>query len=89
MGSCKHTERDLKQALSGLPIGDVHYFDAIDSTNDYGFVCAEAGAPDMTIITAFEQTAGRGRMHRKWITVPGTSLPMTVITVFFIVRIYF
>ena len=78
-GSCGQTERDLKQALSGLPIGDVHFFDSIGSTNDYGFECAEAGAPDMTVITAFEQTAGRGRMHRKWVTVPGTSLPMTVI----------
>ncbi|MBQ6507839.1 MAG: biotin--[Flexilinea sp.] len=78
-GSCEQKERDLKQALSGLPIGDVHYFDTIGSTNDHGFACAEAGAPDMTVITAFEQTAGRGRMHRKWVTVPGTSLPMTVI----------
>lgn len=79
MGSDKRTEQDLKQALAGLPIGDIHYFDTIGSTNDYAFECAEAGVPDMTVITAFEQTAGRGRMHRKWVTVPGACLPMTVI----------
>lgn len=79
MGSCEQTEQELKRVLAGLPIGDVHYFETIGSTNDYGFTCSEAGAPDMTVITAFEQTAGRGRMHRKWVTVPGTSLPMTVI----------
>ncbi len=33
----------------------------------------------MTVITAIEQTKGRGRMHREWITVPGSCLPMTVI----------
>lgn len=79
MESCEYNEQNLKQALAGLPIGDIHYFETIGSTNDYGFECTEAGAPDLTVITAFEQTAGRGRMHRKWVTVPGTSLPMTVI----------
>lgn len=79
MGSCEYTEQNLKQILSDLPIGDIYYFDTIGSTNDYGFKCAEAGAPDLTVITAFEQTSGRGRMHRKWVTVPGTSLPMTVV----------
>ncbi|MBQ6520382.1 MAG: biotin--[Anaerolineaceae bacterium] len=75
----KLSQETLEKALMGLPIGDLYYFDSIGSTNDYGFERAAAGAPDMTVITAFAQTSGRGRMQRKWITVPGTSLPMTVI----------
>ena len=75
----KLTQEELTQALTGLPVGEIHCFDAIGSTNDFGFERSAAGAPDMTVITAFEQTKGRGRMQRKWITVPGASLPMTVI----------
>ena len=75
----KLTQEELTQALAGLPVGEIHCFDAIGSTNDFGFERSAAGAPDMTVITAFEQTKGRGRMQRKWITVPGASLPMTVI----------
>ena len=73
------TKEELAEALKGLPVGEIHCFDAIGSTNDFGFECSAAGAPDMTIITAYEQTKGRGRMQREWITKPGSSLPMTVI----------
>lgn len=75
----KLTQEELAKALSGLPVGELHCFDAIGSTNDFGFERAAAGAPDMTVITAFEQTKGRGRMQRRWITAPGASVPMTVI----------
>lgn len=75
----KLTQDELYDELKDLPIGEIHCFDSIGSTNDFGFECSAAGAPDMTVITAFEQTKGRGRMQRKWITSPGTSLPMTVI----------
>ena len=73
------TQKELENALEGLPIGDIYCFDSIGSTNDYGFELSAAGVPDMSIITAFEQTKGRGRMQRKWITAPGTSLPRTII----------
>lgn len=69
----------IRTALTRLPVGEIYAFDSIGSTNDFGFERAAAGAPDMTVITAFEQTKGRGRMQRKWITAPGASLPMTVI----------
>lgn len=75
----KLIKEELQDALTGLPIGDVYCFDAIGSTNDFAFDLSAAGAPDMTVITAFEQTKGRGRMERRWITVPGTSLPLTVL----------
>ena len=73
------TQEELERSLEGLPVGEIYCFDSIGSTNDFGFERSAAGAPDMTVITAFEQTKGRGRMQRKWITAPGTSLPVTII----------
>ena len=73
------TTEELKTALAGLPIGEVHSFERIGSTNDFALERAAAGAPDMSIVTAYEQFSGRGRMQRKWVTAPGASLPMTVI----------
>ena len=45
-----------------------------DSTNDRARELAEAGAPDGTIVTAREQTAGRGRRGRTWSAPAGGAL---------------
>ena len=45
-----------------------------DSTNDRARVLALAGAPSGTVVTAGEQTAGRGRHGRQWSTPPGAAL---------------
>ena len=79
MGKEEMTRESLENALEGLPVGEIHFFERIGSTNDYAFERAAAGAPDMSLITAVEQVKGRGRMRRQWVTVPGTSVPMTVI----------
>ncbi|UJA18891.1 biotin--[acetyl-CoA-carboxylase] ligase [Thermoleophilia bacterium SCSIO 60948] len=44
------------------------------STNDVCRELATAGAPSGTIVTAEEQTAGRGRRGRAWLTRPGEAL---------------
>jgi BirA family biotin operon repressor/biotin-[acetyl-CoA-carboxylase] ligase len=44
------------------------------STNDRARVLALAGAPHGTLVTATEQTAGRGRQGRRWSAPPGSSL---------------
>ena len=75
----KLIKEELQTSLADLEVGEIYCFDSIGSTNDFGFERSSAGDPDMTIITAFEQTKGRGRMQRTWVTKPGTSLPMTVI----------
>lgn len=46
-------------------------FDRIDSTNDEAMRRAEAGAPEGTLVVACEQTAGRGRRGRAWVSPPG------------------
>ncbi len=53
---------------------DVRRFDEIDSTNRY--LCREArqGAPEGTVVVAEHQSAGRGRMDRRWESPHGASL---------------
>jgi BirA family biotin operon repressor/biotin-[acetyl-CoA-carboxylase] ligase len=51
----------------------VHYR-ATDSTNARGRELAARGAPHGTVITAREQSAGRGRQGRTWVAPPGRAL---------------
>jgi BirA family biotin operon repressor/biotin-[acetyl-CoA-carboxylase] ligase len=50
-----------------------------DSTNDRARELAIAGAPNGTLVTASEQTAGRGRQGRRWSAPPGSSLLMSLL----------
>lgn len=45
--------------------------DRVESTNDEARDRAEAGAEDGTLIWAREQTKGRGRQGRAWVSAPG------------------
>ncbi len=51
----------------------------IDSTNDRARGLALAGAPHGTLVTAAEQTAGRGRQGRTWSAPAGSSLLMSLL----------
>jgi BirA family biotin operon repressor/biotin-[acetyl-CoA-carboxylase] ligase len=50
-----------------------------DSTNDRARALAAAGAPHGTLVTAAEQTAGRGRQGRGWSAPAGSSLLMSLL----------
>jgi BirA family transcriptional regulator, biotin operon repressor / biotin---[acetyl-CoA-carboxylase] ligase len=50
------------------------HFRSTDSTNDRARELAAAGAPHGTIVTAAEQTAGRGRQGRTWSAPPNKAL---------------
>lgn len=50
------------------------HFRRVDSTNERARELATAGAPSGTIVTAAEQTAGRGRRGRRWSAPPGKAL---------------
>lgn len=50
------------------------HFRATDSTSARARELAETGAPNGALVTAGEQTAGRGRQGRRWEAVPGTAL---------------
>jgi BirA family transcriptional regulator, biotin operon repressor / biotin---[acetyl-CoA-carboxylase] ligase len=73
-------EGQLRQALAHLSLGGgLRYFEKIGSTNDEAQAWASQGAPDWTLLVADEQTAGRGRTGRKWLTLPGTALAFSLI----------
>jgi BirA family biotin operon repressor/biotin-[acetyl-CoA-carboxylase] ligase len=58
-----------------LSFGTPHrHFRQVGSTNTVARELAEAGAPHGTVVTADEQTAGRGRQGRAWTAAPGTAL---------------
>jgi BirA family transcriptional regulator, biotin operon repressor / biotin---[acetyl-CoA-carboxylase] ligase len=56
----------------------VHYR-TTDSTNERAKALAVRGAPHGTLVTAGEQTAGRGRQGRVWVAPPGKALLMSVV----------
>jgi BirA family biotin operon repressor/biotin-[acetyl-CoA-carboxylase] ligase len=58
-----------------LSLGSPHrHFRRVGSTNTVARDLAAAGAPHGTIVTAAEQTAGRGRQGRTWTAPPDSAL---------------
>jgi len=51
----------------------------VDSTNERAKALAAAGAPHGTLVTADEQSLGRGRQGRAWSAAPGSSLLMSLV----------
>ena len=72
-------EKSLIRAVDGLPVPHIIYYDEIDSTNEQALNLLNQGAEEFTLLVADRQTAGRGRMGRKWVTTPGSSLAFTII----------
>jgi BirA family biotin operon repressor/biotin-[acetyl-CoA-carboxylase] ligase len=63
-----------------LSFGTPHrHFRQVGSTNTVARELAEAGAPNGTVVTAAEQTAGRGRQGRTWTAPPGSALLFSTI----------
>jgi BirA family biotin operon repressor/biotin-[acetyl-CoA-carboxylase] ligase len=69
----------LRQILADLPVPAVRAFDTIGSTNDEALAWAEAGAEDGSLVVADQQTMGRGRLGRSWVTNPGAALAFSLI----------
>jgi len=62
-------------SISGVDFGAPHHhFEVTDSTNLRAKELAAAGAPSGTVVTAAEQTAGRGRGDRVWSAPAGAGL---------------
>lgn len=56
----------------------VHYR-LTDSTNQRAKELADAGAPHGTVVTADEQSAGRGRQGRSWVAPPGAAVLVSAV----------
>ena len=71
--------QEITAHLSHLPLGLIEYHPTVGSTNDLAAERLESGSPDLTLIVADEQTAGRGRMGRRWHTPPGAALAFSLV----------
>jgi BirA family biotin operon repressor/biotin-[acetyl-CoA-carboxylase] ligase len=69
----------IEPYLAGLPLGAWRWLQSAGSTNDIAREWAAEGAPDLALVAADEQTAGRGRMQRRWVTNPGTALAFSLV----------
>jgi BirA family biotin operon repressor/biotin-[acetyl-CoA-carboxylase] ligase len=65
--------------MSQTTFTDVRRFASIDSTNRYLLDEARAGAPEGVVAVADHQTAGRGRLGRRWEAPPGANLLLSVL----------
>jgi BirA family biotin operon repressor/biotin-[acetyl-CoA-carboxylase] ligase len=69
----------LQSLLSDLQLSSVAYFNVLDSTNAQAKRWLENEAPHLSLVVADEQTAGRGRSGRTWITPRGAALAFSLI----------
>ena len=53
--------------------------DSVDSTNTRARELGLAGAPDGTVVTAEEQSRGRGRLGRAWVSPAGRNVYMSIL----------
>jgi BirA family transcriptional regulator, biotin operon repressor / biotin---[acetyl-CoA-carboxylase] ligase len=72
-------EHYLRKALTNVPLGGLRYFEQTGSTNDAALAWAAAGAPDLALVLAEEQTAGRGRGSHAWFTPPDAALAFSLV----------
>lgn len=70
----------IRWSLSAEIMGkEIVYLPIIDSTNLLAKKLAAEGAPEGTLILAEDQTRGRGRMGRSWVSPEGKSLLFSLI----------
>lgn len=68
-------QEQIEAVLQSLELWrKVIYLTVTGSTNDVAKELAARGAEEGTVVVADEQTAGRGRMKRRWLAPPGTCL---------------
>lgn len=69
--------------LARLPVPEVRYFETTGSTNAQALAWAAAVGPaqagDGCLVVANQQTQGRGRLGRIWITQPDSALAFSLI----------
>ena len=66
----------LKTAIIG---SEIVYFAETDSTNHRAALLAEGGGKDGTVIVAEAQSAGKGRLGRRWTSPSGVNLYLSII----------
>ncbi|MDN5330791.1 MAG: BirA family transcriptional regulator [Tepidanaerobacteraceae bacterium] len=57
----------------------IYYYPSIGSTNDEAKKLAQNGAPHGTLVIAEEQTGGKGRLGRRWVSPPREGIWLSII----------
>ncbi len=71
---------DLRALLgSGNSWADLVCLETTDSTNARAAELGETGAPHGTVVVADAQTAGRGRLGRRWVSPPGRNIYVSLL----------
>jgi BirA family biotin operon repressor/biotin-[acetyl-CoA-carboxylase] ligase len=70
----------VRQALAGTRFADVRGVGETGSTNADVLALAAGGHAEGLVLVADHQTAGRGRLDRRWAAPPGSSLLLSVLT---------
>ncbi len=74
------TKEEIQTGLITTTFGKVvFHFDTIDSTNIFAKTLSKYEAPHGSIIFAEEQTNGRGRLQRNWISPKGKNLLFSIV----------
>src|SRR5271157_4203025 len=74
-----HPYRAIERRAPGTIGWRIHYYKEVESTQDVAARLAAAGAEHGTAVIAETQSAGRGRMGRRWHSPPGANLYTTII----------
>lgn len=69
----------LIQHLSTVSLPAWRFLAETSSTNDDAAAWVHNGAPDGALVVADHQTGGRGRGGRRWLSVPGSSLTLSLV----------
>ncbi len=71
---------EIKQELNTSVVGrEVYYFDTVDSTNNIARRLAAEGCIDGTAVIAGQQTEGKGRLGRQWISPSDKGIYLSVV----------
>lgn len=73
------SHKEIKNSLQKTIFKDIIYFKHIDSTNTALMELASKGFQEGTVLIADEQSQGKGRLGRKWLSPAGKNLYMSVI----------
>jgi len=70
----------LRQMLKGTLFGGrIFHYESIGSTNTRAKEIGKEGGEEGTVVVAEEQTEGRGRLGRQWLSPPGANLLFSIL----------
>ena len=79
-GANELSQEQIEETLGPVTLWQkVVYLPTTGSTNDVAKGLAVQGAPEGTVVVTDEQTAGRGRMGRRWLAPPATCLLCSIL----------